>query len=103
LIGRIAELNREIARRAPDDEVWRRLMTIPGIGPLAVTADRACSATEAFAKGRDFDGADHRKALRRPQVLPFFAKLPPCLIGIEACGTLHHWARELAKLGHKFG
>jgi transposase len=44
-----------------------------------------------------------RKALRRPQVLPFFAKLPPCLIGIGACGTLHHWARELAKLGHKFG
>jgi transposase len=41
-----------------------------------------------------------RKALRRPQVLPFFAKLPPCLVGIEACGTSHHWARELARLGH---
>lgn len=42
-----------------------------------------------------------RKALRRSQVLPFFAKLPPCLIGIEACGTSHHWARELTKLGHE--
>lgn len=31
-----------------------------------------------------------RKALRRPQVLPFFAKLPPCLVGMEACGTAHH-------------
>jgi transposase len=41
-----------------------------------------------------------RKALRRAQVLPFFAKLPPCLIGIEACGTSHHWARELIGLGH---
>ena len=41
-----------------------------------------------------------RKALRRAQVLPFFAKLPPCLIGMEACGTSHHWARELLKLGH---
>lgn len=41
------------------------------------------------------------KALRRAQVLPFFAKLPPCLVGIEACGTSHHWARELAKLGHE--
>lgn len=41
-----------------------------------------------------------RKALRRSQVLAFFTKLPPCLIGIEACGTSHHWARELAKLGH---
>jgi transposase len=41
-----------------------------------------------------------RKALRRAQVLPFFAKLSPCLVGIEACGTAHHWARELTGLGH---
>lgn len=41
------------------------------------------------------------KALRRSQVLPFFTKLSPCLVGIEACGTSHHWARELAKLGHE--
>ena len=33
-----------------------------------------------------------RKVLRRTQVLPFFAKLPPCLVGMEACGTSHHWA-----------
>ena len=42
-----------------------------------------------------------RKALRRAPVLPFFAKLSPCLIGMEACGTSHHWARELTRLGHK--
>ena len=42
-----------------------------------------------------------RKALRRAQVLPFFAKLPSCLVGMEACGTSHHWARELIKLGHE--
>ena len=36
-----------------------------------------------------------RKALRRAQVVPFFAKLPRCLVGMEACGTSHHWAREL--------
>ncbi|MBO9725107.1 MAG: IS110 family transposase [Novosphingobium sp.] len=42
-----------------------------------------------------------RKALRRAQVLPFFAKLSPCLVGIEACGTSHHWARELTVLGHE--
>jgi transposase len=41
-----------------------------------------------------------RKALRRAQVLPFFAKLSPCLIGMEACGTSHHWARALTELGH---
>src|SRR5258708_2711933 len=42
-----------------------------------------------------------RKTLRRSQVLPFFTKLPPCLIGVEACGTSHHWARELIALGHE--
>jgi transposase len=42
-----------------------------------------------------------RKSLRRAQMLPFFAKLPSCLVGIEACGTSHHWARELIKLGHE--
>lgn len=42
-----------------------------------------------------------RKTMRRPQVLPFFAKLSPCLVGMEACGTSHHWARELVKLGHE--
>lgn len=42
-----------------------------------------------------------RKALRRSQMLPFFQKLPPCLVGIEACGTAHHWARELISLGHE--
>src|ERR671916_3236317 len=42
-----------------------------------------------------------RKALRRGQMLPFFAKLEPCLIGIEACGASHHWARELIRLGHE--
>lgn len=42
-----------------------------------------------------------RKALRRAQVLPFFAAQAPCLVGIEACGTSHHWARELARLGHE--
>ena len=41
-----------------------------------------------------------RKQLRRNQLLSFFATLPPCLIGMEACGGAHHWARELQKQGH---
>jgi transposase len=40
------------------------------------------------------------KQLRRNQVIPFFEKLEPCLVGMEACATAHHWARELIKLGH---
>ena len=42
-----------------------------------------------------------RRKLRRNQVLEFFAKLPPTVIGIEACGAGHYWARELRKLGHE--
>src|SRR6187455_2191527 len=42
-----------------------------------------------------------RRALRRAQMMPFFARLPSCLIGMEACGTSHFWARELIKLGHQ--
>ena len=40
------------------------------------------------------------RALKRKDVLAFFAKLAPHLIGMEACGTAHHWARELTALGH---
>ena len=42
-----------------------------------------------------------RRSLRRSQMMPFFARLPSCLIGMEACGTSHFWARELIKLGHQ--
>lgn len=41
------------------------------------------------------------KKLHRKQMLPFFSKLPPCLIGVEACGTAHYWARTLATMGHE--
>lgn len=41
------------------------------------------------------------KRLRRKQMLPFFSKLPPCLIGVEACATAHHWARTLTAMGHE--
>jgi transposase len=41
-----------------------------------------------------------RRQLRRRQVLPFFKKLPACLVGVEACATSHHWSRELQALGH---
>ena len=51
--------------------------------------------------GVDASGAVvERRALRRSQVLAWFAKLPPCVVGMEACATAHYWARELAKLGH---
>jgi len=41
-----------------------------------------------------------RRRLRRSEVISYFRSLPPCLVGMEACATAHHWARELAALGH---
>jgi transposase len=41
-----------------------------------------------------------RRQLKRRQVLPFFEKLAPCLLGIEACASAHHWSRQLQALGH---
>ncbi len=41
-----------------------------------------------------------RKQLRRDQMGAFFVNLPPCLIGVEACGGAHHWARKLQTFGH---
>jgi transposase len=52
--------------------------------------------------GVTFEGqVAFNRSLRRSQVLPFLAKLDPCLIGMEACGTSHYWAREITKLGHE--
>jgi transposase len=41
-----------------------------------------------------------RRRLSRSQLIPFFAKLSPCLVGIEACSSAHHWAREIQRFGH---
>ncbi len=52
--------------------------------------------------GVDADGAVVlQKKLRRGGVLGFLGKLEPCLVGMEACATSHHWAREIAALGHE--
>ena len=41
------------------------------------------------------------KRLRREAVVTFFANLPACMVGMEACGTAHYWAREFRQLGHE--
>ena len=52
--------------------------------------------------GVDADGGVvFRRQLRRGQMLPFFKKQLPCLVGMEACATSHHWAREISTLGHR--
>jgi transposase len=39
--------------------------------------------------------------MRRNKLLEFFASLPACIVGLDASGSAHHWARELVKLGHE--
>ena len=46
-------------------------------------------------------GVVFRRQLRRAQMLPFFKKQPHCLVGMEACATSHHWARQIEALGHQ--
>ncbi len=41
-----------------------------------------------------------RRALRRDKVVPFFANLPECLVGMEACASLEYWARVIEECGH---
>jgi transposase len=47
------------------------------------------------------DGGVLRRKLRRAQVMAFFAAQPPSRVGMEACATAHHWAREITALGHE--
>src|ERR1700723_2910904 len=55
LEGKIADLDKEIARRAREDDVSPRLMTVPGVGPISATAIAALAPpAETFVKGRDF-------------------------------------------------
>src|SRR5262249_13050008 len=66
---------------------------------------RRCGELAASRRLRIAMSARHsgflRKQLRRAQVLAFFSRLPPCLVGLEACATAHYWARELRALGHE--
>lgn len=42
-----------------------------------------------------------KKQLKREQMMLFFTNLPPCLIGMEACGSAHYWANQLQRVGHR--
>jgi transposase len=52
------------------------------------------------ARPRESRNVVLRRQLMRRYVLVYFQKLPPCLVGIEACASSHHWSRELQALGH---
>jgi transposase len=62
--------------------------------------DLAKNVFQAHAAAADGSTIFSRK-LRRSEVLEFFQKTPPCLVGLEACGGAHHWARQIRALGHE--
>ena len=66
---------------------------------VTVGLDLAKSVFQVHAIGRD--GAVLWRKLRRAELIGFFTDLPGCLVGMEACASAHHWARELIKLGHE--
>ena len=70
------------------------------VQPVTVGLDIAKNAFHAYGVDAQGQKVLSRK-LRRAQVEAFFAKLEPCLIGIEACATAHHWARILTRMGHQ--
>src|SRR5438046_2716686 len=83
------------------------------LGPLNDPAEEPSTMTKITTIGLDiaknsfavhgFDSEGKtvlKKELRRGQVRGFFASLEPCCVGLEACASAHHWARELAGLGH---
>ncbi len=70
------------------------------VQPATVGLDIAKNFFHAYGVDAQGQKVLSRK-LRRVQVEAFFAKLDPCLIGIEACATAHHWARLLKRMGHQ--
>jgi len=67
---------------------------------VTVGLDLAKSVFQVHAIGRDGAVLVRRK-LRRAEVIGFFEDLPVCLVGMKACASAHHWARELIALGHE--
>ena len=71
-----------------------------GLMPHLTTIGRDLAKRVFQVHGIDHEGqAVRRKKLRRGHVLKFFGTLPPCLVGMEACGSAHYWARELSAQG----
>jgi transposase len=62
--------------------------------------DIAKSVFRVHGVGASGQAIIRRQQLKRPCVLAFFERLPPCLVGIEACASSHHWSRELRALRH---
>jgi len=82
---------------------WPLSQVYGGLGMAQIATIGLDLAKRVFqVHGIAVDGAVVcRRQLRRAEVLKFFAELPRCLVGMEACGSAHHWGRQLQALGHE--
>ena len=88
-------------RRVRQNGVWFELQT-EGASMDITTIGFDLAKTVFQVHGADGEGrAVLRRKLRRGKVLAFFAGLPSCLVGMEACASAHYWAREIQALGHE--
>src|SRR4051812_1578803 len=82
---------------------WSCVVALPDGGDRMETTALGLDLTKNVFQLHGVDAEGHgtvRKAVRRQHLLATFAKMPPCLIGVEACASAHHWARKLQELGH---
>lgn len=78
----------------PEGKSWTRLL------PLGSISQSRCSRCNGVdARGRTV----LRKLVRRDKLMGLIAQLPPCLIGMKACGGAHEWARQFQRHGHRVG
>jgi Mn-dependent DtxR family transcriptional regulator len=88
------------------ETVSRTFSLLEAAAAIEVSTSRRIVLRNCAALGTEVHGVDAagqvvlRRQLKRRYVLTFFEKLPPCLVGIEACALSHHWSRELQALGH---
>src|SRR5690606_30349286 len=67
---------------------------------ITIGLDLAKSVFQIHGVGPD-GSVEVRRKLRRSELLTYFTRQSPCLVGMEACGGAHYWAREIAALGHE--
>jgi predicted transcriptional regulator len=91
------EVSRDVDAVAPESEAELG----SGHFEFLLASQRGRRTTDRAIPAPDIQRHELATPLRPFPVIPFFSKLPPCLIGMEACGTSHHWARELTGLGHE--
>jgi transposase len=89
----------EVKRLQINSNILNKRAILTSLALEAIGLDIAKSVFQVHCVGAN-GVVVFRHQLKRRHVLVFFQKLPPCLVGIEACASSHHWSRQLQALGH---